>query len=78
MKYGRIEPSDAEILTGIYNKIDHSGNLTKTITPKEGALIYCLAQSIRDGLIVNAQIAPEVEETEPNYLQLREDFFNDK
>lgn len=51
MKNGHIEPSDADVLMKIYKKIDGSGNLKEPLTTKEQVLIFCIAQSIREGKI---------------------------
>lgn len=51
MKNGYIEPSDADTLMEIYRKIDISGNLKEPLTTDEQILIFCIAQSIRDGKV---------------------------
>lgn len=51
MKSGYIEPSDADLLMRIYKKIDREGNLKEPLTTKEQVLIFCIAQSIREGKI---------------------------
>lgn len=51
MKNGYIEPSDADVLMEIYKKIDGEGNLKEPLTTKEQVLIFCIAQSIREGKI---------------------------
>lgn len=51
MKNGYIEPLDADVLMGIYKKIDGKGNLKESLTTKERVLIFCIAQSIREGKI---------------------------
>ncbi len=51
MKNGYIEPSDADVLMGIYRKIDMYGNMKEPLTAKEQVLIFCIAQSIRDGKV---------------------------
>lgn len=56
MKSGYIEPSDADVLMGIYKKIDGNGNLKEPLTTKEQVLIFCIAQSIREGKI-KAEVA---------------------
>lgn len=51
MKNGYIEPSDADVLVEIYKKIDGEGNLKEPLTTKEQVLIFCIAQSIKEGKI---------------------------
>lgn len=51
MKNGYIEPSDADVLMGIYRKIDINGNLKEPLITDEQVLIFCIAQSIRDGKV---------------------------
>lgn len=51
MTNGYIEPPDADVLMGIYKKIDGDGNLREPLTTKEQVLIFCIAQSIREGKI---------------------------
>lgn len=51
MKNGYIELSDADVLMSIYKKIDREGNLKEPLTAKEQVLIFCIAQSIREGKI---------------------------
>lgn len=51
MKNGYIEPSDADVLMEIYRKIDINGNLKEPLTMDEQILIFCIAQSIRDGKV---------------------------
>ena len=51
MKNGYIEPSDADVLMEIYKKIDGEGNLKEPLTTSEQVLIFCIAQSIREGKI---------------------------
>lgn len=51
MKNGYIEPSDADVLMEIYKKIDGEGSLKEPLTTSEQVLIFCIAQSIRDGKI---------------------------
>lgn len=51
MKNGYIELSDADLLMRIYKKIDREGNLKEPLTTKEQVLIFCIAQSIREGKI---------------------------
>lgn len=53
MKNGYIEPSDADRLMEIYKKIDGEGNLKEPLTTKEQVLIFCIAQSIREGKIIS-------------------------
>lgn len=51
MKNGYIEPSDADTMMEIYRKIDINGNLKEPLTTDEQILIFCIAQSIRDGKV---------------------------
>lgn len=51
MKNSYIEPSDADVLMGIYRKIDGDGNLREPLTTDEQILIFCIAKSIREGKI---------------------------
>lgn len=51
MKNGYIELSDADMLMGVYRKIDIYGKLKEPLTTKEQVLIFCIAQSIREGKI---------------------------
>lgn len=51
MKNSYIEPSDADVLMGIYRKIDGNGNLREPLTTDEQILIFCIAKSIREGKI---------------------------
>lgn len=48
MKNGYIELSDADVLMGIYRKIDVHGNLKEPLTTNEQVLIFCIAQSIKE------------------------------
>lgn len=48
MKNGYMEPPDADVLVGIYRKIDINGNLKEPLTANEQILIFCIAKSIRD------------------------------
>ena len=49
MKNGYMEPPDADVLVGIYRKIDINGNLKEPLTANEQILIFCIAKSIREG-----------------------------
>lgn len=51
MKNSYIEPSDADVLMGIYRKIDGNGNLRESLTTDEQILTFCIAKSIREGKI---------------------------
>lgn len=51
MKNGYIELSDADVLMGVYRKIDIYGKLKEPLTMSEQVLIFCIAQSIKEGKI---------------------------
>lgn len=51
MKNGYIEPSDADVLMGIYKKIDIYGRLKEPLTTDEQILIFCIAKLIRGGKV---------------------------
>lgn len=51
MKNGYIEQSDADTLMEIYRKIDINGSLKQPLTAEEQILIFCIANSIREGKV---------------------------
>ena len=55
MKKGKLEREDGERLMQMYRKIDLDGELRERFTPSEMVLLYCIANKIMKGEIVNVE-----------------------